>query len=66
MDKISVVIHPVVMTSPGGASRYYEVNNVLIPCLMIQTGLSRGIWSMPKFDISISAELVISKRGINK
>ena len=53
------------MTSPGGASRYYEVNYVLIPCLLIQTGLSRGIWSMPKFDISISAELVISKRGIN-
>ena len=52
------------MTSPGGASRYYEVNYVLIPCLLIQTGLSRGIWSMPKFDISISAELVISRRGI--
>ena len=43
------------MTSPGGASRYYEVNYVLIPCLLIQTGLSRGIWSMPKSYISISA-----------
>ena len=52
------------MTSPGGASRYYEVNYVLIPCLLIQTGLSRGIWSMPKSDISISAELVISRHGI--
>ena len=52
------------MTSPGGASRYYEVNYVLIPCLLIQTGLSRGIWSMPKSDISISAELVISRYGI--
>ena len=52
------------MTSPGGASRYYEVNYALIPCLLIQTGLSRGIWSMPKSDIFISAELVISRHGI--
>ena len=61
---ISVVIHRVIMTSPGGASRYYEVNYALIPCLLIQTGLSRGIWSMPKSDIFISAELVISRNGI--
>ena len=52
------------MTSPGGASRHYEVNYVLIPCLLIQTGLSQGIWRMPKFDISISAKLFISRRGI--
>ena len=62
--KIGVVIHRVIMTSPGGAIRYYEVNYVLIPCLLMQTGLSRGIWSMPKSDISISAEQVISRHGI--
>ena len=64
-SQFCVVIHQVIMTSPGGASRYYEVNYVLIPYLLIQTGLSRGIWSMPKSDISISAELVISRHGIS-
>ena len=53
------------MTSTGGGKSLLrgELRTYSMPT-DTDYGLSRGIWGMPKFYISISAELVISRRGI--